>query len=351
MDQDTNLPLSIDHYSADALEGLVAEAGQPRFRADQLFAWLYHHGIQSYDEASNLPAALRTWLNDHAPLRMPSIVDTRVSADGTRKYLFQLNDGNLVEAVGIPAGAGEEGHDRLTVCFSTQVGCAMECTFCATGQEGFTRNLTPGEMAFQVLAVGKDFGERVSNAVAMGQGEPFLNYDNVMAALRILNHPKALGIGARHITVSTCGITQGIERFGEEGEQFVLAVSLHSAMDETRHALMPRAAATPLPVLKASLLAYQEKAKRRVTFEYLLAAGVNDSDSELAALVAFCKGLSVHVNLLPVNAVEGSPLAPSPASTVRHWITELGGAGIESSLRTSRGSDIKGACGQLKNDR
>ncbi|MBQ9068362.1 MAG: 23S rRNA (adenine(2503)-C(2))-methyltransferase RlmN [Eggerthellaceae bacterium] len=329
--------------------------GQPHYRATQLFEWLYGHGARSYAEMTNLPGALRERLGAEAPFSFPEIIDKRVSADSTRKYILKLADGALVETVGIPSGggAGDAGSaaKRLTVCFSTQVGCAMACTFCATGREGFVRNLFPGEMAWQVIAVADDFGMRVSNAVAMGQGEPFANYDHVLSALRILNHEKGLGIGARHITVSTCGIADRIRRFGSEAEQFTLAVSLHSAVQEVRNALMPGVAGTPLPALWDALRDYQERSGRRVTFEYLLAEGANSTDDALAALIDFCSGLSAHVNLLPVNAVDGSPLSPCPPERMGLWRARLERAGIEASVRTSRGADVFGACGQLKNAR
>ena len=343
----------IETYDIDGMSALLEQMGQPRFRSNQLFEWLYGKGATCYDEMTNLPAALRIELSELAPLNPPIVEDKRVSADGTRKYVLRLADGALVETVGIPSvetdGAGTPG--RLTVCFSTQVGCPMACTFCATGREGFTRNLSPGEMAWQVLLVARDFNCRVSNAVAMGQGEPFLNYDATLGGLRILNHPKGPGIGARHMTVSTCGIAQGIRRFGVEPEQFTLAVSLHAARQSVRDRLMPGCIGTPLAQLKDALLDYQASSGRRVSFEYLMIDGVNSGDADLTALVEFCAGLSAHVNLLPVNDVKGSPLVPCTSAHMQKWVDDLGRAGIEASVRSSRGADIDGACGQLKNSR
>ena len=224
----------------------------------------------------------------------------------------------------------------------------MGCTFCATGQEGFTRNLTPGEIVWQVLCVAADFGHRVSNVVVMGQGEPFLNYDNTLAALRILNHAKGPNVGARHITVSTCGIVDGIRRFGSEPEQFTLAISLHAARQSVRDMLMPQVAGTPLDELKAALLDYQHAAGRRISFEYLMIDGVNADEADLQALVDFCDGLSVHVNLLPINAVPESTYKPCSKVQMQEWITLLGQAGIEASVRTSRGSDFLGPVGSLR---
>lgn len=227
----------------------------------------------------------------------------------------------------------------------------MACSFCATGHEGFTRNLLPGEMAEQVRIAQDDMGRRVTNLVAMGQGEPFLNYENVMTALHILNGDQGFNIAARHITVSTCGIFKGIEQFGEEPEQFTLAVSLHSAIQATRDDLMPKVANQPLDELKAVLRRYQKAAKRRITFEYLMISGVNDDSAHLKALVSFCRGLSCHVNLIPLNAIDGSPFKPSPKRRVAEFISALQSSGTEATLRESRGGDIDGACGQLKNKR
>ncbi|MBQ9020628.1 MAG: 23S rRNA (adenine(2503)-C(2))-methyltransferase RlmN [Eggerthellaceae bacterium] len=343
----------IDTYNIQGLEELVAGLGQPRFRAMQLFEWLYGHGAVSYDQMTNLPAVLREELARVAPLQVPELVDKRISADGTHKYIMQLADGALVETVGIPNDTQDaaEGVGRLSVCVSSQVGCAMACRFCATGQEGFTRNLTPGEMAWQVLCVARDFDMRASNVVIMGQGEPFLNYDAVLSALRILNHPKGPGIGARHMTLSTCGITKGIERFSTEDEQFRLAVSLHSAQQNVRNELMPGCASAPLKALKNALLGYQAQTGRRVSFEYLLIDSVNDGADAQAALIAYCAGLKAHVNLLPINAVEGSSYKPATKARMHEWEQALAAAGVETSIRTSRGADIAGACGQLKNSR
>ena len=346
-----SMTTAIETYAPSEFEALVKSLGQPRFRAKQLFQWIYGKGATSYDEMSNLPAAMRAQLAEEAPLHIPEVVDKRVSKDGSRKYLLKLADGNLIETVGIPSRDDNASGDprRLSVCFSTQVGCSMACAFCATGTEGFTRNLLPGEMAQQLLAVSRDFGMRITNAVAMGQGEPFLNYDNVIAALKILNHPDGLAIGARHITVSTCGIVKGIRAFGVEPEQYTLALSLHSANQSTRDELMPRCASTPLPKLKDALKDYYEHAGRRISLEYLLIEGKNDDSAHIHALIDYCKGLHVHVNLLPMNDVEGSPFKATSKSTLNQWMRELEDAHIRVSIRDSRGSDIDGACGQLKN--
>lgn len=340
---------NIKAYTREGLADLMEEMGQPRFRIKQIVPWLYQRGVASYDEMTDLPAKLREELKERAPLYVPEMINRQISKDGTRKYVWKFHDGACVETVAMPSREGSNGPSRLTVCFSTQVGCPMACSFCATGREGFTRNLTPGEMVDQILLAGKDMGMRVSNIVAMGQGEPFLNYDNVVAALRFANAKDGLGIGARHITVSTCGICPGIDKFSREKEQFTLALSLHSAIQKTRDELMPKMANTPLPELKQTMANYVERSGRRATFEYLLIRDVNDSDRELEALKRFCGGMLCHVNILPVNDIDGSPFKPASKQTVSKWISELEKIGVEATLRDSRGADIDGACGQLKN--
>lgn len=341
---------TFDAYSLEEIPQLVEDLGHPRFRSKQLISWVYEKGASSFEEMSNLPKALKADIQRVAPFQIPSIVKKQVSKDGTRKYLLKLNDGLCIETVGIPSketeGSGKP--KRLTVCFSTQVGCPMRCSFCATGKEGFGRNLLPGEMAQQVLTVQRDFGMRVTNAVGMGQGEPFLNYDNVLAALRIMNSPQGLGIGARHITISTCGILQGIKRFSQEPEQFTLAISLHSAIQETRDELMPVCAKAPLPQLKQELLAYTQTSGRRVTFEYLLINGITDTDESIEALIRYVKGMLAHINFLSINNIEGSPLKPTQKKRTAQILKKMEECHIEATLRDSRGSDIDGACGQLK---
>ncbi|MEG0776358.1 MAG: 23S rRNA (adenine(2503)-C(2))-methyltransferase RlmN [Raoultibacter sp.] len=341
----------IKAYSRQELETLFASMKQPRFRAKQVVQWLYQRGVSSYDEMTNLPASLRAQLAAEAPLFIPTLVNKQISQDGTRKYVWEFFDGARVETVAIPARDTLPGETpkRLTICFSTQVGCPMACAFCATGKQGFSRNLTPGEMVDQIILAGRDMGCRVTNIVAMGQGEPFLNYDNVLAALRYINSPDGLEIGARHITVSTCGILEGIKRFATEPEQFTLAISLHAAIQKTRDTMMPKNATATLPALRETLVAYTENSNRRVTLEYLLVHNVNDGKQDLDALKRFCKGLLCHVNILPINKISGSPYQPASPKVMHHWIDSLQSYGIETTLRDSRGADIDGACGQLKN--
>ncbi|MDO4442663.1 MAG: 23S rRNA (adenine(2503)-C(2))-methyltransferase RlmN [Slackia sp.] len=336
---------SIAAYSYEGICELMKEWGQPRFRAKQIVQWLYQKGVESYDEMSNLPAALKERLQQEAPLQRARIIDKQVSEDGTRKYIVEFADGKSAEMVAIPSG------DRLTVCFSTQVGCAMGCIFCATGKEGFTRNLLPGEMVDQILIAQKDMDMRVTNLVGMGQGEPFLNYDNVLAAMRLVNSADGLNVGARKITISTCGILSGIRKFAHEPEQFTMAISLHSAIQKTRDVLMPSMVHQSLTDLKQDIRDYQEASGRRVTYEYVMIDGLNDDDDHLFALVDFCRGTMCHVNLIPINEIEGSVLQPSSEKAVKRFLSELEKRGIEATLRNSRGADIAGACGQLKNMR
>jgi 23S rRNA (adenine2503-C2)-methyltransferase len=326
---------------AAGIEQLLADLGEPGYRTRQLTSWLYGRSAPSFEAMTDLPARLRNRLADDWTLTLPEATDVRRSADGTRKYLWRLADGVLVESVGIPSDG------RLTVCFSTQAGCVMGCSFCATGRGGFVRDLLPGEIVWQVGLVGADFGKRVTNAVAMGQGEPFNNYEATLGALRLMNLPEGLGIGARHLTVSTCGVVPGIDRFSREPEQFTLAVSLHSAVQDTRDRIMPGTRRWPLPRLRQALIHYGDSTGRRPTLEFAVIAGDNDTPREISALIAFARGWMCHVNLIPVNPVEGSGAQRPDPARVAEIAGHLQAAGIETSVRVERGTDIEAACGQL----
>ena len=334
--------IDIGGLDREAIARLVAESGQATYRTRQLVRWLYARSALRFEDMSDLPAELRAALIEHYFVGVAETVAKQESADGTRKYLVRFPDGVSVETVGLP------DKDRLTVCFSTQAGCAMGCSFCATGRAGFVRDLSPGEMVRQVMLVAHDFGRRVTNAVAMGQGEPFANYDATLGALRFMNADDGLGIGARHLTVSTCGLLPGIRRFSTEPEQFTLAVSLHSAVGATRRALMPGVRGVSLTSLRQAIVGYAETTGRRPTLEYALIDGVNETPAELEALVAFARGMLVHVNLIPVNPVAGAGLKRAAASRARAFADTLDGVGIECSIRVERGADIDAACGQLK---
>ena len=337
---------NIKDLDLEQLKSLMKELGQPAFRAKQVHQWVWERHASSFQDMSNLPKTLREDLDERYTLLSLSIYTEQKSSDGTKKYLLAMADDTTVESVGIPSSDGT----RLTVCFSTQAGCGMGCVFCATGLGGFTRNLNPYEMFDQVITVQNDFKIRVSNVVAMGQGEPFANYDNVIAALKLMNQPETLGIGARHITVSTCGILPGIEKFTLEDEQFTLAVSLHSAIQKTRNMLMPGVKKYDLLALHEELKAYGDITKRRPTLEYAPIDGINDDDEHLDALIDFCQGMLCHVNLIPLNPVENpdDPTQMMPSKRLQTFESALKRHGIEVSVRSSRGGDIDGACGQLR---
>lgn len=329
----------------EELQDLVKELGQPAFRAKQLNEWIHDKNVCSFDEMTNLPAALREKLSERFSFNVPVELVKQVSKDGSRKYLLQFSDGVSVETVGMP------NRNKLAVCISSQAGCAMGCAFCATGLAGLSRSLTAQEMIDQVLHVARDFGERVTSVVFMGQGEPFANFDATVQALRILNDPDGLAIGARHLTVSTCGVIPGIRRFAELPEQFTLAISLHSAIQGTRNQLMPGVKKYTLLRLHEAIQLYVEKTGRRPTYEFAMIDGINDTNPEMQALVDFCAGTLCHVNLIQLNNIPDSPFRPSPIEKVESLQRRLTMHGVETTIRNSRGSDIDAACGQLKQRR
>ena len=367
--------LDIKSLDSAGLVAFLASLNHPAYRARQIERWLYapEAGVSSFDEMTDLPLSLRNQLSETCSLSFPETVQRRISRDGSRTYLLRLADGAQVECVGIPSWVAPEDEDpwdaptdktpgeslgdnaaarpprRLTVCFSTQVGCSMGCVFCATGHKRFTRSLIPGEIVDQLTVVSRDFNARVTNAVAMGQGEPFANYDATLAALRFINNPKLFGIGARHLTVSTCGIISSIRRFSQEPEQFTLAVSLHSALQPTRDLLLPRLKNQPLTKLRVALADYMKQTGRRPSLEYALISSINDSKKELDGLISFCKidSLIFHVNLIPFNAIDQLTWKPSSPFEVREFAQGLRAAGIDANIRVSKGTDIAGACGQL----
>ncbi len=321
---------------------LMEELGQPGFRVKQVEDWIWNKNASSFDDMTNLPKSLRTELAGKLTLGGVEEVARQVSEDGSRKYLLRLPDGATVECVGMPSGK------KLAVCVSSQAGCAMGCAFCATGGAGFTRSLTAAEIYDQVMHVRDDFDTRVTSVVFMGQGEPFMNYDNTLAALRKLNDPEQGGIGARHLTVSTCGVIPMIRKFSREPEQFTLAVSLHSAVQKTRNMLMPGVKKYSLLNLYTVMGEYVDRTGRRPTYEYALIGGVNDTHEEMAALCDFCRDTLAHVNLIQLNEVPGSKLQPSTERRAQDFQNALARVGVEATIRNSRGADIDAACGQLK---
>lgn len=329
----------------EELQNLVKELGQPAFRAKQLNEWIHEKNVCSFDEMTNLPVAMREKLSERFSFNVPVELVKQVSKDGSRKYLLQFADGVSVETVGMP------NRNKLAICISSQAGCAMGCAFCATGLAGLSRSLTAQEMVDQVLHVSRDFGERVTSVVFMGQGEPFANFDATIDALRALNDPDGLAIGARHLTVSTCGVIPGIRRFAELPEQFTLAISLHSAVQGTRNQLMPGVKKYTLPRLHEAIQLYVEKTGRRPTYEFAMIDGINDTNPEMQALIDFCAGTLCHVNLIQLNNIPDSPFRPSPIEKVETLQRRLTMHGVETTIRNSRGSDIDAACGQLKQRR
>ena len=344
-----NRPLDMDAERRDLhtlthgeLAEILSELGQPSFRTKQVEEWVWSKNAQSFDDMTNLPKSLREALAQRLTLGGVEEVARQVSVDGSRKYLLRYPDGVSVECVGMPSPG------RLSVCASTQAGCAMGCAFCATGAAGLTRSLTASEIYEQVMHVRDDFNDRVTSVVLMGQGEPFMNYDASLGALRRLNDPEGAGIGARHLTVSTCGVIPQIMRFANEPEQFTLAISLHSAVQRTRNALMPGVRKYSLINLYNVMGEYVNKTGRRPTYEYALIGGINDTESELQALCDFCEGTLAHVNLIQLNEVEGSKFRPSTELRAQDFVRRLANVGVEATIRNSRGSDIDAACGQLK---
>lgn len=340
---DESQPLQdLKSLSHKEIAALVEELGQPKFRVKQIEDWLWNKNVSSFDEMTNLSKDLRAQLAEKVSLNPVTEVARQVSEDGSRKYLLQFADGTTVECVGMP------NKNRLAVCVSTQAGCGMKCAFCATGAAGLTRSLSASEIYQQVMHVRDDFNTRVTSVVMMGQGEPFANYDATLAALRKLNNPAGLGIGARHLTVSTCGVIPSIMRFAKEPEQFTLAVSLHSAVQQTRNVLMPGVKKFSLLNLYSAMGEYVNITGRRPTYEYALISGVNDTNDELEALCDFCRETLCHVNLIQLNDVEGSRFRPSTPQRAEEFVRRLGSVGVEATIRNSRGADIDAACGQLK---
>ena len=327
--------------SLEEMRTTITDLGYPAFRATQIHEWLYAKCVQTYDEMTNVPKTLRADLTLCHPLGAPRLLSEQISQDNTRKFLLSFEEGFAVECVAL------FDKNRLTACISSQAGCTAGCLFCATGAAGFTTNLTAWQIAEQIRYISFACQKRVSNVVFMGQGEPFFNTDAVFAALKQINSPDYFGIGARKITVSTCGVPSGIKLFSQLHEQFGLAVSLHSANQTIRDTLMPGVSVYPLKELKKSLLAYQTSTGRRITLEYLLIKDVNDSQKDAEELVSFCDGLDVYVNLLRLHETPESSLQPASSASEKTFLSVLQHAGVEGARRVSRGKDINAACGQL----
>lgn len=333
--------MDIRSMDREELEALLTEMGEPKFRAGQLFSWLHQKGVRSYGEMGNLPKELREKLEEAYPLRPPVVERKQVSAlDGTIKYLWRLADGNCIETVLMRYEHGN------TVCISCQVGCRMGCVFCASTVAGRVRDLTPGEMVEQVLFTQADSGCRVSNIVLMGIGEPLDNFDTVMKFLRLVNHPNGLNIGMRHISLSTCGIVEKIDKLAEYRLQLTLSVSLHAPDDETRSRLMPVNRVYGVEEVFAACRRYFEKTGRRISYEYSMIDGVNDSDWQADLLAERLKAAPGHVNLIGLNEVKESPLKPS--RRLRQFQERLEKRGVTVTVRRKLGGDIDASCGQLR---
>ena len=333
----------IRSLSLEELKSLMADLGEKAFRGGQLFSWLHEKTALSYDEMTNLSLPLRKKLAEEYPLASLECLEMQVSKlDGTRKFLFRLPDGHVVESVWM------EYHYGNSVCISTQVGCKMGCRFCASTLDGWVRNLSPSEMLLQVYLMQRMMEKRISNVVLMGTGEPMDNYENVVRFIRLLSHEKGLNISQRNVTVSTCGIVPGIRRFAEEGLSVTLALSLHAPNDEKRQALMPIAKRYSLKEVLLACRYYYEKTGRRLTFEYSLVGGNNDSAEDAAQLAALLKGLNCHVNLIPVNPIKERDYVQSGQKVIEAFKNKLEKYGINVTIRREMGRDIDGACGQLR---
>jgi 23S rRNA (adenine2503-C2)-methyltransferase len=336
----------IKSLQLDELRSIV----QPSYRARQITDWLYKKRVNSFADMTDLPQVLRAKLADDFSFDRIEVVRVLGSADTTRKFLFRLSDGNLIESVLIPASPALYGSpsDRRTICLSTQVGCAYGCKFCASGLDGWKRNLRPNEIVNQITAVERESGERIDNIVFMGMGEPLANYDNVMGAIQIVNAPWGIGIGARHITISTSGLVPQIRKLTEQPLQIRLAVSLHGATDDVRSGIMPINRKHNLSALLEACRYFTSRKKQRITFEYILIAEVNDSDKQARELAKHAHALDAKVNLIPYNNVEGLDwVRPSPDRQKR-FLAVLRAAGVRATLRREKGDDIAAACGQLR---
>ena len=322
------------------MAGYFRELGEPAFRAKQVFQWL-HRGAVSFDDMTNLSKGLREKLSSSCYITAPVVERKQVSAqDGTIKYLWKLRDGNCIETVLM------RYHHGNTVCISSQVGCRMGCAFCASTLGGKVRDLTPSEMLDQVLFTQLDSGAPVSNIVLMGIGEPLDNFDTVMRFLELVNHPEGLNIGMRHISLSTCGLVEKIDKLADLRLQLTLSVSLHAPDDETRSRIMPVNKAVGVERLFKSCRQYFEKTGRRISYEYAMIDGVNDSDWQADLLAKHLKGMPGHVNLIPLNEVKESPLKPS--RRVEAFQKRLEQYGITVTVRRKLGGDIDASCGQLR---
>ena len=334
--------MNLKSQTLPELAGIFKELGQPQFRAKQVYTWL-HKGVRSYDEMTNLPKALRETLEERYPICPPKVVRRQESQrDGTIKYLWRLSDGNCVETVLM------RYHYGNTVCISTEVGCRMGCAFCASTLGGLVRRLEPQEMLDQVLFTQVDSGLPISHIVLMGIGEPLDNFDDVMRFLELVNSPEGMNISMRHISLSTCGLARKIDELAQKKLQLTLSISLHAPNNEIRNRIMPVNKAYPIEQLLDACRRYYQATSRRISFEYAMIRGVNDSPENARELLERMKGLPAHFNLIPLNHVEESPLQPSTRASVAAFQKILEDGGIPTTVRRTLGGDIDASCGQLR---
>ena len=334
--------MNLKSLTLPELAEVFKELGQPQFRAKQVYTWL-HKGVRSYEQMTNLPKNLREQLAQTYPICPPEVVRRQESQrDGTIKYLWRLSDGNCVETVLM------RYHYGNTVCISTEVGCRMGCAFCASTLGGLVRRLEPFEMLDQVLFTQVDSGLPVSHIVLMGIGEPLDNFDNVLRFLELVNSPEGMNISMRHISLSTCGLVPKIDALAEKKLQLTLSVSLHAPNNEIRNRIMPVNKAYPIEELVAACRRYYQATNRRISFEYAMIRGVNDSQENARELLERMKGLPAHFNLIPLNHVEESPLQPSTRASVAAFQKTLEDGGIPATVRRTLGGDIDASCGQLR---
>lgn len=333
----------IKSLTLQELKTELTAMGEKAFRAGQMYDWMHKRLAESFDEMTNLSQAMRSACKerfDYVTLKAVQVQESQI--DGTKKFLFELPDGNLVESVWM------KYHHGNSVCISSQVGCKMGCRFCASTLDGWERNLLPSEMLEQIYAITRMTGERVSNVVVMGTGEPMDNYDNLVRFIELLTNEDGLNISQRNITVSTCGIVPGIRKFAEEGLQVTLALSLHAPNDEKRKELMPIAKKYSLKEVLEACDYYFEKTGRRISFEYALVGGVNDNDGEAQELISLLQGRNCHVNLIPVNPIKERDYVSTNRQKTEQFKNKLEKTKIQCTIRREMGRDIDGACGQLR---
>lgn len=336
--------ISISSMTLSRLSEEFSAAGFPAFRAKQVYGWLHQKRVASFAEMTNLPKTMQAQLDEAYTIDTVSVARKQVSKDGTVKYLFRLADGNCIESVLMFYEYG------ASICISTQVGCRMGCRFCASTQAGRVRNLTAGEICAEVYAAQADTEARISHIVLMGIGEPLDNYEQVMAFLQIISSQEGLCIGMRNISLSTCGLVPMIDRLAQEKLQLTLSVSLHAPNDQLRSSMMPVNDSYPVSVLIAACRRYQKTTGRRISFEYSMVKGVNDAPQHADELAALIRGMGAHVNLIPINPVDGSPYTATDARNVQRFQKLLEERGVNATIRRRLGTDISAACGQLRRE-